>query len=155
MPSGAYGNTAALAQAISRGITKAGVPPTMTVQHSTSSRQSEKLFQVWVCSHEGLVLASMPAGSLQSWTAAHCAGVGVETLNLESEELDDIVAALKRCKGFVIGSPTLGGHMPTQVCAVPAAAVPACPACQHLSATCCTLRCEPHRTACAAYDMPG
>ena len=39
----------------------------------------------------------------------------METLNLENMELDDIVAALKRCKGFVIGSPTLAGHMPTQV----------------------------------------
>ena len=43
-----------------------------------------------------------------------CSGVGVETLNLENEELDDILSSLKRCKGFVIGSPTLGGHMPTQ-----------------------------------------
>lgn len=61
----AYGNTAALAQAISRGITKAGV--------------------------------------------------GVETLNLENATLEEVSAAVARCAGFVIGSPTLGGHMPTQV----------------------------------------
>ncbi|KAI3438441.1 hypothetical protein D9Q98_000871 [Chlorella vulgaris] len=61
----AYGNTASLAQAISRGITKAGV--------------------------------------------------GVETLNLEQCGQDELEAALDRCSGFVLGSPTLGGHMPTQV----------------------------------------
>ncbi|CAL8463910.1 g3445 [Coccomyxa elongata] len=61
----AYGNTAALAQAISRGITKAGV--------------------------------------------------GVNTLNLEVVPLDEVSRAISKSGGFVIGSPTLGGHMPTQV----------------------------------------
>jgi flavodoxin len=61
----AYGNTASLAQAISRGVTKAGV--------------------------------------------------GVETLNLEQCGQEELEAALDRCSGFVLGSPTLGGHMPTQV----------------------------------------
>ena len=61
----AYGNTASLAQAISRGLTKSGV--------------------------------------------------GVETLNLEVVSADEVEAALERAAGFVIGSPTLGGHMPTQV----------------------------------------
>lgn len=61
----AYGNTASLAQAISRGITKSGV--------------------------------------------------GVETLNLEIAGIDEVEAALARSAGFIIGSPTLGGHMPTQV----------------------------------------
>lgn len=61
----AYGNTAGMAQAISRGITKAGI--------------------------------------------------GVETLNLEVDSVDDALEAVKRAKGFIIGSPTLGGHLPTQV----------------------------------------
>ena len=61
----AYGNTAGMAQAISRGITKAGV--------------------------------------------------GVETLNLEVDSIDDALKAVKDAKGFIIGSPTLGGHLPTQV----------------------------------------
>jgi flavin reductase (DIM6/NTAB) family NADH-FMN oxidoreductase RutF/flavodoxin len=61
----AYGNTAALAQAISRGITKAGV--------------------------------------------------GVNTLNLEQCGADEVEEAISKSDGFVIGSPTLGGHMPTQV----------------------------------------
>ena len=61
----AYGNTAALAQAIARGATKAGV--------------------------------------------------GAEAVNLEDAPLSEVESALRRCSGFAIGSPTLGGHMPTQV----------------------------------------
>ncbi|GAB4823919.1 hypothetical protein N2152v2_010965 [Parachlorella kessleri] len=61
----AYGNTASLAQAISHGITKAGV--------------------------------------------------GVETLNLEQVSAAEVEAALEKASGFVLGSPTLGGHMPTPV----------------------------------------
>lgn len=65
MYASAYGNTAALAQAISHGVTKSGV--------------------------------------------------AVETLNLETATLEEVEAALRRSRAFVIGSPTLGGHMPTQV----------------------------------------
>jgi flavorubredoxin/flavin reductase (DIM6/NTAB) family NADH-FMN oxidoreductase RutF len=61
----AYGNTATLAQAIAKGITKAGV--------------------------------------------------AVESINCEFADLAEIEAAVQNCDGFVIGSPTLGGHMPTQV----------------------------------------
>ncbi len=61
----AYGNTATLAQAIAKGITKAGV--------------------------------------------------GVESINCEFTAPAQIQAAVEKCDGFVIGSPTLGGHMPTQV----------------------------------------
>ncbi|KAL2649642.1 hypothetical protein R1flu_017770 [Riccia fluitans] len=61
----AYGNTTALAQAISRGISKAGV--------------------------------------------------GVDTLNVEICSTEELKASLQRCSGFIIGSPTLGGHMPTPI----------------------------------------
>lgn len=61
----AYGNTATLAQAIAKGITKAGVR--------------------------------------------------VESINCEFTSADEIQAAVEKCDGFIIGSPTLGGHMPTQV----------------------------------------
>ncbi len=61
----AYGNTATLAQAIARGITKAGV--------------------------------------------------AVESINCEFTEPEDIRAAVEKASGFVIGSPTLGGHAPTPV----------------------------------------
>lgn len=61
----AYGNTAALAQAIARGITKAGV--------------------------------------------------SVESINCEFTEPAEIQAAIEKADGFIIGSPTLGGHAPTQI----------------------------------------
>ncbi|BAY44713.1 flavin reductase domain-containing protein [Scytonema sp. HK-05] len=61
----AYGNTATLAQAIARGITKAGV--------------------------------------------------SVESINCEFADPEEIRAAVEKASGFVIGSPTLGGHAPTPV----------------------------------------
>ncbi len=61
----AYGNTATLAQAIARGITKAGV--------------------------------------------------GVESLNCEVAEPAEIRAAVEKAAGFIMGSPTLGGHAPTPI----------------------------------------
>ncbi|MBW4617410.1 MAG: diflavin flavoprotein [Desmonostoc vinosum HA7617-LM4] len=61
----AYGNTATLAQAIARGITKAGV--------------------------------------------------AVESINCEFADLEEIRGAVEKSAGFVIGSPTLGGHAPTPV----------------------------------------
>lgn len=61
----AYGNTAAVAQAIARGVIKAGV--------------------------------------------------AVESINCELTEADDIKTAIEQCQGFIIGSPTLGGHAPTQI----------------------------------------
>jgi len=61
----AYGNTATLASAIARGITKAGV--------------------------------------------------SVESINCEFADPEEIRAAVENASGFVIGSPTLGGHAPTPV----------------------------------------
>ncbi|MFM7408326.1 MAG: diflavin flavoprotein [Cuspidothrix sp.] len=61
----AYGNTTTLAQAIARGITKAGV--------------------------------------------------SVESINCEFADPEEIKTAIEKCSGFVIGSPTLGGHAPTPV----------------------------------------
>ncbi|MGL5032753.1 MAG: diflavin flavoprotein, partial [Microcystaceae cyanobacterium] len=61
----AYGNTATLAQAIARGITKAGV--------------------------------------------------GVEAINAEVTEPEEIKNALQKSAGFIFGSPTLGGHVPTPI----------------------------------------
>lgn len=61
----AYGNTATIAQAIARGLIKAGV--------------------------------------------------AVTSLNCEVAEPEDIKAAVEKSAGFIMGSPTLGGHAPTQV----------------------------------------
>ncbi|MGB3535025.1 MAG: diflavin flavoprotein [Microcoleaceae cyanobacterium] len=61
----AYGNTATVAQAIARGLTKSGV--------------------------------------------------AVESINCEYAQSTDIQAAIEKCDGFIMGSPTLGGHAPTQI----------------------------------------
>ena len=61
----AYGNTATIAQAIARGITKAGV--------------------------------------------------AVESINAESAKPEEIKSAIDKSAGFIMGSPTLGGHAPTQI----------------------------------------
>lgn len=61
----AYGNTATVANAIARGLTKSGA--------------------------------------------------AVESINCEYAKSAEIQAALEKCDGFIIGSPTLGGHAPTQI----------------------------------------
>ncbi len=61
----AYGNTAAIAQAIARGIVKAGV--------------------------------------------------AIEAINCEFAQPEEIKAAVEKSAGFIMGSPTLGGHAPTQI----------------------------------------
>jgi flavorubredoxin/flavin reductase (DIM6/NTAB) family NADH-FMN oxidoreductase RutF len=43
------------------------------------------------------------------------AGVKAEAINCEFHDPTEIQAAIETCDGFVIGSPTLGGHMPTQM----------------------------------------
>jgi flavorubredoxin/flavin reductase (DIM6/NTAB) family NADH-FMN oxidoreductase RutF len=43
------------------------------------------------------------------------AGAAVESINCEFTEPDEIVQAIARCDGFIIGSPTLGGHAPIQI----------------------------------------
>lgn len=43
------------------------------------------------------------------------AGVAVESINAEQAPQNDIKTAAETCAGFIIGSPTLGGHAPTQI----------------------------------------
>ncbi|MEO0377731.1 MAG: diflavin flavoprotein [Cyanobacteria bacterium P01_A01_bin.17] len=43
------------------------------------------------------------------------AGVQVESINCEAATTEEIQAAADKCDGFIIGSPTLGGHAPTQI----------------------------------------
>ncbi|MDY6806681.1 MAG: diflavin flavoprotein [Cyanobacteriota bacterium] len=42
-------------------------------------------------------------------------GVAVESINCEVAQSDEIKEAVEKCDGFIIGSPTLGGHAPTQI----------------------------------------
>jgi flavorubredoxin/flavin reductase (DIM6/NTAB) family NADH-FMN oxidoreductase RutF len=43
------------------------------------------------------------------------AGVAVESINCEFADPEDIARTIDRCDGFIIGSPTLGGHAPIQI----------------------------------------
>jgi flavorubredoxin/flavin reductase (DIM6/NTAB) family NADH-FMN oxidoreductase RutF len=42
-------------------------------------------------------------------------GISVESINCELTEPNEITRAVEACDGFIIGSPTLGGHAPTQI----------------------------------------
>jgi flavorubredoxin/flavin reductase (DIM6/NTAB) family NADH-FMN oxidoreductase RutF len=41
--------------------------------------------------------------------------IAVESINCEFTDPSEVTEALERCDGFIIGSPTLGGHAPTQI----------------------------------------
>lgn len=43
------------------------------------------------------------------------AGVAVESINAEYAEPEEIKAVVEQAAGFLVGSPTLGGHAPTQI----------------------------------------
>jgi flavorubredoxin/flavin reductase (DIM6/NTAB) family NADH-FMN oxidoreductase RutF len=43
------------------------------------------------------------------------AGVAVESINCEYLDANELKSAIEKCDGFIIGSPTLGGHAPTQI----------------------------------------
>jgi flavorubredoxin/flavin reductase (DIM6/NTAB) family NADH-FMN oxidoreductase RutF len=43
------------------------------------------------------------------------AGVGVEAINCEAADPTDIQKAVEKAEGFIMGSPTLGGHAPTPI----------------------------------------
>jgi flavorubredoxin/flavin reductase (DIM6/NTAB) family NADH-FMN oxidoreductase RutF len=43
------------------------------------------------------------------------AGVRVDSINAEIAQPEEIQEAIEKCNGFIFGSPTLGGHAPTQI----------------------------------------
>ncbi len=43
------------------------------------------------------------------------AGVRVELINCELADPTEVKTAIEKCDGVIIGSPTLGGHVPTQI----------------------------------------
>ena len=42
-------------------------------------------------------------------------GVSIETVNCELSSASEVAEIVSKSDGFVVGSPTLGGHMPTPV----------------------------------------
>lgn len=43
------------------------------------------------------------------------AGASVQSINCEIADSPEVTRALEQCDGFIIGSPTLGGHAPSQI----------------------------------------
>lgn len=43
------------------------------------------------------------------------ASIAVDSINCEQASTEEITRAIEACDGFIIGSPTLGGHAPTQI----------------------------------------
>ena len=41
--------------------------------------------------------------------------VNLESINCEVATSNEIREVVEKCDGFIIGSPTLGGHAPTQI----------------------------------------
>ncbi len=76
-------------------------------------QQISKKFQV-------VVLYASAYGSTATLASAIAhglieSGVAVESINCELASSAEITAAIQACDGFIIGSPTLGGHAPTQI----------------------------------------
>lgn len=144
----AYGNTASLAQAISRGITKAGVGVEMINLEQVSTSEAEEI----LLSSQGFCIgkSSVPSFAVLSclWSVHAVPACGPCTGKLQQSVFCAALAAWQhserasccdaRCvwsrasrAAFVhhvgmsrravagrAGSPTLGGHMPTQVSAM-------------------------------------
>jgi len=69
---------------------------------------------------EVLVMYASAYGHTKKLAEAVCdglkdAGANVNLLNLEWASAKEVQAALETCDGFFVGSPTLGGEMPSQV----------------------------------------
>lgn len=56
----------------------------------------------------GILAHAIAQGLLQN-------GVNVESINCELAEPTEITGIIEACDGLIIGSPTLGGHAPTQI----------------------------------------
>ncbi|MEA5451795.1 diflavin flavoprotein [Leptolyngbya sp. CCNP1308] len=56
--------------------------------------------------------ARLAASIAQSLNAAQ---IAVEAINCEQADPNTLIDTLSRCDGFIIGSPTIGGHAPVQI----------------------------------------
>jgi flavorubredoxin/flavin reductase (DIM6/NTAB) family NADH-FMN oxidoreductase RutF len=76
-------------------------------------QQTDKKFQVVLLyasayGNTATIASAIAHGLVQS-------GVAVESINCELASTEEITTAIQNCDGFIIGSPTLGGHAPTQI----------------------------------------
>ena len=77
-------------------------------QEQTSQEFKVALLYASAYGNTATVASAIAHGLVQS-------GVDVESINCELAEPEEITTAISTCDGFIIGSPTLGGHAPTQI----------------------------------------
>ncbi|MGF1589344.1 MAG: diflavin flavoprotein [Pleurocapsa sp.] len=77
-------------------------------QQQTSKKFQVVLLYASAYGNTATIASAIAHGLIQS-------GVAVESINCELASTEEITAAVQACDGFIIGSPTLGGHAPTQI----------------------------------------
>ena len=77
-------------------------------QQQTSKKLQVVLLYASAYGNTATIASAIAHGLIQS-------GVAVESINCELASTEEITAAVQACDGFIIGSPTLGGHAPTQI----------------------------------------
>ena len=77
-------------------------------QQQTSQEFQVVLLYATAYGNTATIASAIAHGSIQS-------GVAVELINCELASTEEITTAIQDCDGFIIGSPTLGGHAPTQI----------------------------------------
>ena len=94
-------------------LVKYGLTELTNLYHQWSKKQSNQeltvaLIYASAYGNTATVAQAIAAGITK-------AGVSVQSINCEFVEPAEIKAALEKCAGFIIGSPTLGGHAPTPI----------------------------------------
>ena len=77
-------------------------------QQQTSKKFQVVLLYASAYGNTATIASAIAHGLVQS-------GVAVESINCELASTAEITTAVQACDGFIIGSPTLGGHAPTQI----------------------------------------
>ena len=77
-------------------------------QEQTSQEFKVVLLYASAYGNTSTIASAIAHGLVQS-------GVEVESINCELASTEEITTAIQACDGFIIGSPTLGGHAPTQI----------------------------------------
>jgi flavorubredoxin/flavin reductase (DIM6/NTAB) family NADH-FMN oxidoreductase RutF len=77
-------------------------------QQQTSKKFQVVLLYASAYGNTATIASAIAHGLVQS-------GVAVESINCELASTGEITTAVQGCDGFIIGSPTLGGHAPTQI----------------------------------------
>lgn len=85
---------------------------TANYQHWAKTQQAQELRVALIYASAYGNTTSIGQAIAQGITKA---GVAVELINAEVAEPEEIKAAVEKCAGFIMGSPTLGGHAPTQI----------------------------------------